>query len=48
VIVRDISERKRAEAILRQNEERLTLAFAGAQEGVQPGDILRVELVEAS
>jgi PAS domain S-box-containing protein len=34
VIVRDISERKRAEAILRQNEERLTLAFAGAQEGV--------------
>jgi PAS domain S-box-containing protein len=28
VIVRDISERKRAEAILRQNEERLTLAFA--------------------
>jgi PAS domain S-box-containing protein len=34
VIVRDISERRRAEAILRQNEERLTLAFAGAQEGV--------------
>ena len=34
VIVRDISARKRAEAILRQNEERLTLAFAGAQEGV--------------
>jgi PAS domain S-box-containing protein len=34
VIVRDISERKRAEALLRQNEERLTLAFAGAQEGV--------------
>jgi PAS domain S-box-containing protein len=34
VIVRDISERKRAEAILRQSEERLTLAFAGAQEGV--------------
>jgi PAS domain S-box-containing protein len=34
VIVRDITERKRAEAILRQNEERLTLAFAGAQEGV--------------
>ena len=34
VIVRDISERKRAERILRQNEERLTLAFAGAQEGV--------------
>ena len=34
VIVRDISERKRAVALLRQNEERLTLAFAGAQEGV--------------
>jgi PAS domain S-box-containing protein len=34
VIVRDISERKRAIALLRQNEERLTLAFAGAQEGV--------------
>ncbi len=34
VIVRDISERKRADAILRQSEERLTLAFAGAQEGV--------------
>jgi PAS domain S-box-containing protein len=34
LIVRDISDRKRAEAVLRQNEERLTLAFAGAQEGV--------------
>jgi PAS domain S-box-containing protein len=34
VIVRDISARKRAEALLRQNEERLTLAFAGAREGV--------------
>jgi PAS domain S-box-containing protein len=34
VIVRDISERKRAEAALRQSEERLTLAFAGAREGV--------------
>jgi PAS domain S-box-containing protein len=34
VIVRDISARKRAEALLRQSEERLTLAFAGAQEGV--------------
>ena len=39
VIVRDISERKRAEAILRQNEERLTLAFAGAQEGVWDWDL---------
>jgi PAS domain S-box-containing protein len=34
VIVRDISDRKRAEARLRENEERLTLAFAGAREGV--------------
>jgi len=31
---RDISERRRSEAALRENEERLTLAFAGAQEGV--------------
>ena len=29
-----ITERKRAEAALRESEERLTLAFAGAQEGV--------------
>jgi PAS domain S-box-containing protein len=34
VIVRDISERKRVEALLREREERLTLAFAGAREGV--------------
>jgi PAS domain S-box-containing protein len=34
VIVRDISVRKRAEAILRESEERLSLAFAGAREGV--------------
>jgi PAS domain S-box-containing protein len=34
VIVRDITARKRAESALRQSEERLTLAFAGAREGV--------------
>jgi PAS domain S-box-containing protein len=34
VIVRDITERKRTDAALRASEERLTLAFAGAQEGV--------------
>jgi PAS domain S-box-containing protein len=34
VIVRDITERRRAELAVRENEERLALAFAGAQEGV--------------
>ena len=34
VIVRDIADRKRREAVLRESEERLMLAFAGAQEGV--------------
>ena len=34
VIVRDITERKRRVALLRESEERLMLAFAGAQEGV--------------
>ena len=34
VTVRDITERKRREARLHESEERLSLAFAGAQEGV--------------
>jgi PAS domain S-box-containing protein len=34
VVVRDISERKRREALVYESEERLRLAFAGAQEGV--------------
>jgi PAS domain S-box-containing protein len=39
VIVRDITVRKRGEALLRQSEERLTLAFAGAREGVWDWDL---------
>jgi PAS domain S-box-containing protein len=34
VVIRDITERRRSEVLVRENEERLTLAFAGAQEGV--------------
>jgi PAS domain S-box-containing protein len=33
-VLSDITERKRTETALRESEERLTLAFAGAQEGV--------------
>ena len=34
IALRDVTERRRAETALRESEERLTLAFAGAQEGV--------------
>ena len=39
VIFRDLTERNRAVAALRASEERLTLAFAGAQEGVWDWDL---------
>src|SRR5919109_4325868 len=33
-VVRGVADRRRTEAALRESEERLSLAFAGAQEGV--------------
>ena len=39
LIVRDVTERRRAELTLKESEERLKLAFAGAQEGVWDWDL---------
>jgi len=39
LVVRDITERKQRVALLRESEERLMLAFAGAQEGVWDWDL---------
>jgi PAS domain S-box-containing protein len=43
--MREISERKRAESALRESEERLTLAFAGAQEGVWDWNLITGDVV---
>jgi two-component system, NarL family, sensor histidine kinase UhpB len=43
--MREISARKRAEATLRESEERLTLAFAGAQEGVWDWNLVTGDVV---
>jgi PAS domain S-box-containing protein len=43
--MREISERKRAEARLRESEERLTLAFVGAQEGVWDWNLVSGDVV---
>ncbi len=41
----EISERKRADTALRESEERLTLAFAGAQEGVWDWNLVTGDVV---
>jgi PAS domain-containing protein len=43
--VRDIADRKRREAVLRESEERLMLAFAGAREGVWDWNVESGEVV---
>jgi PAS domain S-box-containing protein len=43
--IREISARKRADATLRESEERLTLAFAGAQEGVWDWNLVTGDVV---
>jgi PAS domain S-box-containing protein len=43
--IHEISERKRADASLRESEERLTLAFAGAQEGVWDWNLVTGDVV---
>jgi len=44
-VMRDITERKRTEAALLESEERLSLAFAGAQEGVWDWNLETGEVV---
>lgn len=48
ITVRDVTDRKLAEAALRANEERLTLAFSGAQEGVWDWDLATGNVVYSS
>jgi PAS domain S-box-containing protein len=43
--MREISERKRSDAIVRESEERLTLALAGAQEGVWDWNLVTGDVV---